>query len=210
MLRVATSFFVAMVFTTLFFLVLKAAIEVRQSARISDENLRVIDFVRLKKEQQLTKKERVKPKKPKTKKQPPKPKVKIPKPQQPKVVSQPEKPLNLDLPLDLSASSALGDALVSGYGERAINGNVIPLVRIDPIYPKRAKMMKKEGYVKMEFTITEFGGVKDVTVVESEPDTLFNSAATRALMKWRFKPKIEDNQALEQRAMVQMNFKLDR
>lgn len=209
-MRVVTSFIAAMVFTTLFFLVLKTTIEVRQSGHISDDNLKVIDFVRLKKENLLTKKERVKPKKPEPKKQPPKPKVKIPKPKQPKVASKPVKPLDLNMPLDLSASSALGDALVSGYGERAVNGNVIPLVRIDPIYPKRAKMMKKEGYVKLEFTITEFGGVKDISVVESAPDRLFNSAATRALMKWRFKPKIENNQALEQRAMVQINFKLDR
>ena len=210
MLRVLSSFTVAMLFSMLFLLVLKAAIEIRHAASDGNDNLRVIDFVRLKKEQPLAKKERVKPKKPETRKRPPKPKLRIPKPQQPKIAAKPIQPLDLNLPLDLSATSALGDAQVSGYGESAISTNVIPLVRIDPVYPKRAKMMKKEGYVRMEFTITEFGGVKDITIVEAEPDRLFESAATRALMKWRFRPRIEDSQALEQRAMVQINFKLDR
>ena len=70
-------------------------------------------------------------------------------------------------------------------------------------------MMKKEGFVKLEFTITAFGAVKEVAVVESDPPQLFDDCATRALLKWKFKPRVEQDKAVEQRAMVQMDFKLN-
>lgn len=207
--RVMISFVGAILFSVLFLLALASTIDVRNISMSSDDNLRVIDFVRLKKEQKLAKKERVKPKKPDPKKKPIKPKVNIPKPKQPKVASRVMEPLNLDIPVNLSATSALGDAMVSGLSDRAISTNVIPLVRIDPVYPRRAKVMKKEGFVALEFTITEFGSVKDIEIVESQPEKIFDSAAKRALTKWKFRPKVENNEAIEQRAMVKINFKLD-
>lgn len=208
--RVMISLVGAIFFSVLFLLTLSTTINVRNVSMSADDDLRYIDFVRLKKEQKLTKKERVKPKKPEPKKKPVKPKINIPKPKQSNITPRTMQPLNLDLPVDLSATSALGDAMVAGYSDRAISTNVIPLVRIDPIYPKRARMLKKEGYVKLEFTITKFGSVKDIVVIEADPVRLFDSSAKRALTKWKFRPKVENNQALEQRAMVQINFKLDR
>lgn len=192
------------------FWVLQSMIKIGGTPVVSDDNLQMVDFIRLKKEQTLVKKERVKPKKPKPKKEPIRPKVNIQK--NVKVVKQPilHERIDMDLPLDLSATSALGDAFVSGFGNRAISTNVIPIARINPIYPKRAKMMKKEGFVKLEFTITTFGTVKDVKVVESKPEGLFESSAKRAILKWKFRAKMEEGQAVEQRAMLQIDFKLDR
>jgi protein TonB len=90
-----------------------------------------------------------------------------------------------------------------------VSTNVLPLSTIQPIYPKRAKMMKREGYVKLEFTITPFGTVKDVAVVESKPPKLFDNSAKNALLKWKFKPKVVASQAVEQRAMIQIDFRLN-
>lgn len=210
MLRVAFSFSGAVLFSLLFLFGLKSSIDVQQHNISHDDNLRFIDFVRLKKSDPLKKKERIKPKKKKPKKPPKKPKISIPKPKTSKVSPKPLRPLNLNLSLQLTAGTALGDALVSGFGDRAISSNVIPLVRINPVYPKRAKSMKKEGYVKMEFTITELGTVTDVTVVDAQPPTLFDTAAKRALLKWKFKAKLKEDKAVEQRAVVQIDFKLDR
>jgi protein TonB len=210
MLRVPVSFVIALLFSLVFFAILKSVIEVRQVDLSEQEDLKIIDFVRLKHEQQLTRKERVKPQKPQKEKILTKPKVNIPRPEQPRVTASQVQPLSFDLPVDLSATSALGDALVSGYGGRTISTNVIPLVRIDPLYPRGARMRKKEGYVKLEFTITEFGTVKDIEVVEAQPPGIFDDAATRALSKWKFRPKLEENKPVEQRALLKIKFKLDR
>ncbi len=210
MIRTVLSVIPAIGLVFLLFWSLQMMIKVGGKPLVESKDLHMVDFVRLKKEQQLTKKERVKPKKPKPKKEPPKPKVNIQK--NVKVTKKPliHEKIDMDLPLNLSAVSALGDASVSAFGGREISTNVIPLARINPIYPKRAKMMKKEGYVKMEFTITTFGTVKDVEVVESNPEGLFDSSAKRAILKWKFRPKLEEGQAVEQRAMLQIDFKLDR
>ncbi len=191
------------------FWILQGMIHVAVAPPTVREKLHPVDFVRLKKERPLIKKERVKPKKPKPQKEMHKPKIDIKK--EVKVEKQPpmHADMDLDLSIDLSAVSALGDAYVSGFGKQEINTNVLPLSTIQPIYPKRAKMMKKEGYVKLEFTITPFGTVKDVEIVASHPARLFDNSAKNALLKWKFKPKVVADQAVEQRAMIQIDYRLN-
>lgn len=208
-LRFIFSIFLATIIAFGLFWVLQSMINIASKQKVSSENLQMVDFVRLKKETELQKKERVKPNKPKPKKQPPKPKININK--DIKVEKQPMKmeKFDMDLPLNLSASSALGDAFVNA-GTGVISTNVVPISRVNPIYPKRAKMLKKQGYVKLEFTITTTGSVKDVKVVEANPKDIFNASAKRALLKWKFRPKLDEGQAVEQRAMIQIDFKLNK
>ncbi len=208
-IRVIASFFIAVMVVFSLFWVLQSMINVGTGHVVKNEDLHMVNFVNTKKEQLINKKQRVKPKKPKPKKKLIKPKVDIQK--SVKSVKQPllmEK-LDLDLPLNLSSVSALGDAFVA-TGGRQISTNVIPISKIPPRYPRRAKRMRKEGYVKLEFTITTFGTVKDVKVVEAEPVGLFESSAKRAILKWKFRPKMEEGSAIEQRAMLQIDFKLSR
>lgn len=207
MTRVAISFGGAVLFALLFFFALQASISLHTTMKAERDDLQFVDFVRVKKTPPLQRKERIKPKKPK--RSPKKPKVKLPKPDAPKVKQQPIRAFQPNLPIDLSANSALGDAMVANVSGQVANANVIPLVRINPIYPKRAKMMKQEGYVRLEFTITQLGTVKDVVVVEAKPEHMFEKAAKRALLKWKFKPKIVNQKAQQQRATLQIDFRLD-
>jgi protein TonB len=50
-------------------------------------------------------------------------------------------------------------------------------------------MKGQEGWVLLEFDITEVGTVDNVKVIESEPRRVFDSSARRALLKWKYKPK---------------------
>lgn len=190
------------------FWTLQSMIRVAAAPPVIQDRRHMVDFVRVKKEQHLTKKERLKPKKPVAKKQPLKPRIDIK-----KEIQVEKKPLlqaniDMDLPIDLSAVSALGDAYVSGSGSQAVSTNILPLSTIQPIYPKRAKMMRKEGYVKLEFTITAMGTVKNIHIVESNPAKIFDTSAKNALLRWKFKPKVVENQAVEQRAVIQIDYRL--
>jgi len=69
--------------------------------------------------------------------------------------------------------------------------DVVPLVRINPDYPVAALRRGREGWVQMEFEITELGAVANARVVESS-DPLFDEAALAALRRWRYAPKIID------------------
>lgn len=75
--------------------------------------------------------------------------------------------------------------------------DVIPLVRIAPEYPPRALRRGIEGWVQVQFTITATGAVKDATVVAAEPPGLFDEAAIKSILRWRYNPKIEGGVAVE-------------
>jgi protein TonB len=75
--------------------------------------------------------------------------------------------------------------------------DVIPLVRIPPEYPRRAADRGIEGWVQVQFTITPTGTVTDANVVAADPPGMFNEAAIRSILRWRYNPKIEDGVAVE-------------
>ncbi|HEX7061130.1 MAG TPA: energy transducer TonB [Woeseiaceae bacterium] len=75
--------------------------------------------------------------------------------------------------------------------------DVIPLVRIAPEYPPRALRRGIEGWVQVQFTITATGAVKDPKVVAAEPPGLFDEAAIKSILRWRYNPKIEGGVAVE-------------
>jgi len=173
------------------------------------DNLMMTEFVRLKRDSRLQTKERAIPKKPKPKQRPKQPALKTHTAQ----VSQQAAPSmdvpKLDIPLQASSfnGSTLG-GIKMGMGK--ISTSVIPLVRIPPIYPRRAANRRIQGWVKVEFTITTEGLVKDPMVIQSMPNSIFNNAALSAIKRWKFKPNIIEGQAYEQRASQTLEFKLGR
>lgn len=93
----------------------------------------------------------------------------------------------------LDPSSAMsGMKLTAGS-----DSDVIPLVRIPPEYPRRAASRGREGWVQVQFTITETGTVKDAVVVNAEPKGLFDEAALKAIARWRYNPRVEGGVAVE-------------
>ena len=63
----------------------------------------------------------------------------------------------------------------------------------------------------MVFTISAAGTVKDAAVVASEPGTIFDRAALKAIRKWKYNPKIEDGVAVERSGVpVRLKFVLDK
>jgi len=75
-------------------------------------------------------------------------------------------------------------------------GNAIPTLRVEPQYPFRASQQGIEGWVEVEFTITEQGTVNNLHVVNSSPAILFDRATVRAVSRWQFKPRIEGGKAI--------------
>lgn len=116
----------------------------------------------------------------------------------------------LDLPrLDVPLVS--GEGMFIGNFEqvdRTAEGDIVPVVVIRPMYPREAAIAGIEGWVKVEFTITETGTVKDPRIVEAQPPRVFNREAVRAILKWKFKPRVVDGVAVERRATQVIDFTL--
>lgn len=85
-----------------------------------------------------------------------------------------------------------------------------PLYRANPKFPKKMARARKDGSVKIEFTISDFGFVTDAKVLNPEESKGFHKAALVALDKWRYAPKFENGEAVEASSMVQIDFKISR
>jgi periplasmic protein TonB len=94
--------------------------------------------------------------------------------------------VDLDIGLDIGAA-----------GLSATDGEMLPLVNIQPQYPTRAAQRGIEGWCQVAFTVTETGGVRDVRVVDAEPRGMFDSASIRAAERFRFQPRVVNGEAVE-------------
>jgi len=76
-------------------------------------------------------------------------------------------------------------------GMNIAEGDYLPIVRVAPVYPARALSRGLEGYVDMSFTVTTTGTVRDPIVLFST-SSLFERAAMRAVLKFKYKPRVVD------------------
>ncbi len=83
-----------------------------------------------------------------------------------------------------------------------------PLVRIPPDYPPRAGANRIEGYVILRFVVTESGAVADPEVLRSEPEGVFERAAKRAVLRWKYQPQIRNGEPVSVMTMTRLTFKL--
>lgn len=66
----------------------------------------------------------------------------------------------------------------------------------DLVYPPAAKAAGIEGHVIVRYDVTAGGAVANPRVVESVPAGTFDGAALAALSGWRFRPRVENGQAV--------------
>jgi protein TonB len=112
--------------------------------------------------------------------------------------------------IDISLGAGGGPFLGAwNPGDVGSDGDVIPIIRINPQYPRDALMQGTEGWVDLEFTILQDGTVADASVVAAMPQRIFNRAALRAIYRWKFKPRIVDGVAVARRASQRIEFNLE-
>jgi len=77
------------------------------------------------------------------------------------------------------------------------------------VYPEDAKARGIEGYVVVEYGISESGEVVSPRVVASDPAGIFDAAALQAVAGWHYRPQVKDGAFVETpRVRSRVNFKL--
>jgi len=102
-----------------------------------------------------------------------------------------------------------GDVKARGrfVGGRSDRG-MMPLVRVEPDYPESASRQGLEGWVVVEFTVTSSGVVKDPRVLHAEPQRIFDQAAMKSVLRWRYSPQVENGVPVDKQARVKIVFQL--
>ncbi len=148
----------------------------------------LVDFVRLKRNEEIQRRQ-LKPEKP------PPPEAPPPQPPTPKLDNldaSAEKIAIVAVPVETDIEMIGGFSL--GVGE----GDYLPIVKVAPIYPQRALSHGIEGYCVVQYTVTRNGTIKDPFVVDDQcTSSLFHRASLNASLKFKYKPRVIDGQAVE-------------
>ncbi len=98
----------------------------------------------------------------------------------------------------------------SKVAKAKVSSDVRQIVGAPARYPRRAISRGIEGYVIVSFTVTKAGDVTDVKVVESKPANVFDKAATTAVGKYKFQPRIKDDEPVDAKDIrKKVTFKLN-
>jgi len=106
---------------------------------------------------------------------------------------------------DLPAPAGTGLADASGPAARELTAIATP----DPAYPAQAFRDRTEGWVEVEFTVSEQGVTEDIVVVAAEPRGVFEAAAGQAIAGWRYLPRVVNGRPVAQRASVTLQFSVE-
>jgi protein TonB len=76
----------------------------------------------------------------------------------------------------------------------------------DPHYPPDAFHSRIEGWVEIDYTVDESGATRDLAVVSSSPEGVFDTAALEAVASWRYLPRVVNGRSVPERASVTLRF----
>ena len=101
-------------------------------------------------------------------------------------------------PADLDTSAAKPNFGFKGKKAGVFaDGSYVPIFQVPPVYPRRALERGIEGCVMLKFTVTKVGSTKEPEVEWAVPPGIFDRAAIRSALKYKYKPQIRDGEAIE-------------
>ena len=127
--------------------------------------------------------------------------------EKPEKVDDPEEPppemqpLEFDMDMDVNVVNTAPSAQVSldinSSGMSSGDGEYLPIVKVAPIYPRRAQTRGISGYCIVEYTVTKTGSIRDPQAVDCQPSGVFESASVKASLKFKYKPRVVDGEPIE-------------
>ena len=125
----------------------------------------------------------------------------------PEKVEDPEEPppelepIEFDTEIDMSAANMAPTSQfsinVSSSGMSTGDGEYLPIVKVAPIYPRRAQTRGITGYCIIEYIVTRSGSIRDPKAVDCQPQGVFERASLKAATKFKYKPRVVDGEAIE-------------
>lgn len=184
-LRYTSSIFAGVIMAFALLWVMQVLIATGKRAIVDEADFTLGEFIRVEKEEVVRRDE--------DEPEPP-PEVDEPPPETP-----PQSRDDLDTSQTISIGGPAGDlelGRLSGGRIGLGDGDFLPIVKVAPIYPRRAQTRGLEGQCLIEFTVTTTGSVRDARAVECT-SSLFERASVDAALKFKYKPRIEEGEPVE-------------
>jgi protein TonB len=182
--RVGISFSTGIVITFALLWVMQFLISTGKNALTDSADFRIPDFIRVRQEESVQQKDRKPPKPPEVEEKPP---------------EAPPPDMDMDDPNAPRVNLSRVDPNIKigiGGTDFAVDGEYLPIVRVEPLYPRRAQSRGLEGFCDMEFTVTKTGEVSDAVAIECS-SSVFESASVKAVLKWKYKPRVLDGEPID-------------
>jgi protein TonB len=183
--RLGISIVAGTVMTFALLWIMQVLIATGKEALTDKSEFRFVDFVRIKQEELLEQK------KPKPKK-PPDPEQEPPDVPPPQMDS-----MDTAQSVNVGRLSVSTDVSIGGIGGfENVDGEYLPIVKVAPIYPRRAQSRGLSGYCILNFTVTRLGTVANIQVDECT-SSLFERASVNAAAKFKYKPRVVDGEPID-------------
>lgn len=121
-------------------------------------------------------------------------------------LSPPELPAEQVLIKDQHLSISPPRVLVTASKEeltvRQTRTQSIPIFRVSPIYPAGPLSRGIEGYVDVIFDVNERGSTQNIRIFAADPARVFNRAASKAVSRWKYNPRMEEGKGVLQKDVV--------
>lgn len=84
----------------------------------------------------------------------------------------------------------------SSMGRGLAEGDYLPIMKVPPEYPNRMLSRGIEGWVLVEYTVDKLGRVQAPRVIDAQPGSGFNTSALRAVMRYKYRPRVVDGETV--------------
>jgi len=98
--------------------------------------------------------------------------------------------------INMAPAAVMQVAIIGSGGMSVSDGEYLPIVKVAPIYPRRAQTRGIEGYCIIEYTVTKTGSISDPVTIDCQPSGIFERASLKASLKFKYKPRVVDGEAI--------------
>ena len=208
-MRVSGALLLALMINGLLFAMMQEMVAGRRIELDDIPQARIIDFIRTPDRLETVPQKRLRKKSPDPPEQPPKqilPQIEalqqpLPKPLPRLKIDAPRATIDSDGPYLGSISSQVPKFIMAH--------DLISVLRRSPPYPRLLKRRGLEGYVLVEFTVTERGLVRDPVIIESRPHEDFGKSVVSTVRYWKFKPYRLDDKPVAVRVRQGIDFTME-
>ena len=112
-------------------------------------------------------------------------------------LATPDVSMDMNMEVVNTAPAASINIDITSSGMSTGDGEYLPIVKVAPIYPRRAQTRGISGYCIVEYTVTKTGSIREPVAIDCEPSGVFERASVKAATKFKYKPRVVDGEAIE-------------